>query len=102
METESGSALAKKSLSVVELKPDHVCWVPWGTLCIQLCLYDSKDVKVKCVMTLPCMSKQLRGKLAAKQRRPIDTLNLEFLQKYSGQVPFKERLDCYQKLSATA
>ena len=101
LETDSGSALAKKTISIVELKPDIVCFVPWGTLCVPLCLLDGKEVKVKCIWTLACMSKQLAGKLPPKHRGPIDTMNLEFLQKHSGQAPFQQRLDCYKKLQAS-
>lgn len=102
LETETGAALAKKSVAIVELKPDIVCWVPWGTLCVPLILHDGKDMKVKAIWTVPAFSKALVGQLCTKHRGPINTWNTEFLQKYSGQVPFKKRLDAYNKLQAAA
>ena len=85
---------------IIELKPDTVAWMPFGTLCIPLFLLDARTMEVKTFWVLPCLAKSLAAQVAAKARGPIDKWNLDMLQKYSGQPVFKSRMEGLQKLHA--
>ena len=105
LETTTGNGLATEIMTVVQMTHGQAAWLPYGSCVLPLAL-EEPDTTAKtasepaCWWTLQVLNSELAKQTPASTWAPIVKLNVDHLQRLSGQSIWAERMVTFKELQA--